>query len=181
MRGMVAARRATAGSAAAPPPAAKAGDVKSRPLPASLFVSFLDGTEELVHALRAGLTGALETGTRLAGLERTAAGRYNLALECSGDKGGARVMEADAVLLAIPAFSAADLLRTLAPAAAGLLDGIRYVSTGTISLAFQGEAVAQRLPGFGLVIPRSEKRPLNALTWSSTKFCITARRPGTPC
>lgn len=170
MRAMVAARRAPSGSVTPPPPAATAGNVKSQPLPASLFVSFRDGTEELIHALRAGLTGGLETGTRLAGLERTAAGRYNLSLESSADRGRARVMEADAVLLAIPAFNAADLLRTSAPAAAGLLDGIRYVSTGTISLAFRGEDVAQQLPGFGLVIPRSEKRPLNALTWSSTKF-----------
>ena len=170
MRAMVAARRTTAGAATRPAPAAGPGGAKGPAMPASLFVSFRDGTEELIQALRAGLTGTLEAGTRLTRLERIAAGRYSLALEAANGGAGGRVMEADAVLLAIPAFTAADLVRTLAPTAAGLLDGIRYVSTGTISLAFQGEDVAQRLPGFGLVIPRSEKRPLNALTWSSTKF-----------
>jgi oxygen-dependent protoporphyrinogen oxidase len=74
------------------------------------------------------------------------------------------------VILAVPAFVAARLVGETAPAAAEKLDAIRYVSTGTISLAFRRDEVEHPLNGFGLVIPRSEKRAINAVTWTSTKF-----------
>ena len=56
------------------------------------------------------------------------------------------------------------------PEAAGILRTVRYVSTGTMSLAYKRDASVERLGGFGVLVPRSEKRPLNAVTWSSTKF-----------
>jgi oxygen-dependent protoporphyrinogen oxidase len=78
-------------------------------------------------------------------------------------------LAADAVVLAIPAYCAAELVKDIAPQAATGLDAIRYVSTGTISLAFRQQDVD--LPeGFGLVIPRSEGRLINAVTITSTKF-----------
>ena len=79
-------------------------------------------------------------------------------------------LHVDALILAAPAFASADLVRPFAPDAADLLAGIRYVSTGTISLAFRQSEVDIPLRGFGLVIPTSERRPINAITVSSTKF-----------
>jgi oxygen-dependent protoporphyrinogen oxidase len=73
-------------------------------------------------------------------------------------------------VLATPAYVSAELARPLAPDAASALDSIRYVSTGTISLAYRRQDVAHPLDGFGLVIPKSERRSVNAITWSSTKF-----------
>jgi oxygen-dependent protoporphyrinogen oxidase len=178
IRGMLAARRsAAAPRPTGPPPVAGAPSERSAPgenepptVPASLFVSFRDGTDELVRGLVAALQGSLRVNSKLMAIERSPDGGYTVAVETdSGDPAGA-TLHADAVVLAVPAFTAADLVRSLAPDAATILDGIRYVSTGTISLAYAGESVAQRLPGFGLVIPRSEKRPLNAVTWCSTKF-----------
>jgi oxygen-dependent protoporphyrinogen oxidase len=73
-------------------------------------------------------------------------------------------------VLAVPAHAAAALLREPVPAAAAGLDAIRYVSTGTISLGFRADDIRHPLNGFGIVIPRSEKRAINAITWTSTKF-----------
>src|SRR5690606_34257981 len=67
-------------------------------------------------------------------------------------------------------YVAADLVTDLAPKAAALLNGIRYVSTGTLSLAFRQQDVPPRYAGFGIVVPRSEARDINAITFSSTKF-----------
>ncbi|MCB0031056.1 MAG: hypothetical protein KDE28_24260, partial [Anaerolineales bacterium] len=67
-------------------------------------------------------------------------------------------------------YRAATLLRPHAPEAATRLDEIRYVSTGTVSLAFRADEIGHPLNGFGIVIPRSEKRRINAITWTSTKF-----------
>jgi oxygen-dependent protoporphyrinogen oxidase len=86
-------------------------------------------------------------------------------LEVSGEQ----PIKVDAVILAIPSFIAAQLLQDEAPKAAKRLDAIRYVSTGTISLAYRSEDV-DLLKGFGLVIPRSEDRSINAVTLTSTKF-----------
>jgi oxygen-dependent protoporphyrinogen oxidase len=76
----------------------------------------------------------------------------------------------NAVVLAVPAYIAAQLLEPLAPDAARLLEAIRYVSTGTISLGFRADQINHPLDGFGIVIPRTEERSINAITWSSTKF-----------
>lgn len=79
-------------------------------------------------------------------------------------------LAAGAVVLAVPAFVAAHLLADLAPEAAAALNEIRYVSTGTVSLGYRRVDVNHPLDGFGIVIPRSEQRRINAITWTSTKF-----------
>lgn len=150
IRGMLASRR----SAAARPSAPKT----------SMFMSLKGGTQELVDALVARLTGDLRLQTRVEGLEQEPDGAYRV----TTSDGAA--LNADAVLLTTPAYTAAELLRRLAPGAAERLDAIRYVSTGTISLAFRTDDIQRPLHGFGLVVPKSERRPINAITISSTKF-----------
>jgi oxygen-dependent protoporphyrinogen oxidase len=44
------------------------------------------------------------------------------------------------------------------------------VSTGTVSFAYEGDVLPAAARGFGLVIPTSERRPVNAVTCSSVKF-----------
>ncbi len=129
----------------------------------SAFTSFNAGTETLVQTLASKLTGELRLNTGVKALERTG-NIYRLTLTDGS------TLEADAVIVATPAYIAADLIRNLAPQAAATLDSIRYVSTGTISLAFKRDEVKHPLDGFGVMIPRSERRPINAITWSSTKF-----------
>jgi protoporphyrinogen/coproporphyrinogen III oxidase len=91
-------------------------------------------------------------------------GRYRLHFD-----DGQQVI-ADAVILAIPSFNAADLLQEISPAAASQLSAIPYVSTATISMAFRKQDIKKPFMGFGFVIPRTEKRDISACTWSSFKF-----------
>ncbi len=49
-------------------------------------------------------------------------------------------------------------------------NAIRYVSTGTISFGFRAAEAPNPLNGYGLVVPASAKRPINAITLSSVKF-----------
>jgi len=77
--------------------------------------------------------------------------------------------EPDAVVLATPAFEAARLLRTAAPAVADDLDQIPYASTGVVLLVY-GEGTRDALPdGTGFVVPRG-KAPMTACTWISSKW-----------
>ncbi len=130
----------------------------------SAFTSFQNGTATLFQTLVSQLTGDLRLNTGVQRIERAETGDYRLTLNT------AEILNADAVILATPAYIAADLVRDLAPESAAELDGIRYVSTGTISLAFRHDQVGKMPKGFGIVIPRSEHRPINAITWSSVKF-----------
>jgi len=136
---------------------------QSQAKPVSVFTSFNVGTETLVQTLSSKLTGDLRLRTGVQSIERTGK-TYRLTLSDGS------TLEADAVILAVPAYIAANLIRPITPQAATDLDSIRYVSTGTLSLAFKRDEVQHPLNGFGVVIPRSERRPINAITWSSTKF-----------
>jgi oxygen-dependent protoporphyrinogen oxidase len=81
--------------------------------------------------------------------------------------------EADAVILAVPAPRAADLVGPWAPALAGSLRRLRYASSATVSLGFRGRPP---FDGTSLFIGPSEGLRLAAVTFSSEKF--EGRAPG---
>lgn len=129
-----------------------------------MFQSFPGGTQELVDALVVKLTGGLRLNTSVTRLISLPDGSYQLALS------DGTLLTATQVILTTPASVAARLIQPFAPRVAEQLDIIRTVSTGTLSLGFRTEDIKRPLNGFGMVIPRQEKRPINALTISSIKF-----------
>ena len=134
------------------------------------FVTLKGGLGSLADALVHALDGRLISGTGVAALKFHAAARpYRVLLE------NGEALEADAVVLTAPSFAAADLVEGFHPQLAAGLRRIRYVTTGTISLAYAKRALGAPLDGYGLVIPRTERRKINALTISSSKF--THRAP----
>ncbi len=152
IRGMLAARKPSA--------ARPLGQPKSR---VPMFMSLLGGTQELIDALVRGIQGDLRLGASVSSVERSQAG-------FSVTTAAGETLSADAVILTTPARVSAQLVAAFAPEAAAGLRAIRYLSTGAISLAYAAGQIQRPLPGFGLVIPRSERRPINAITISSTKF-----------
>ena len=74
------------------------------------------------------------------------------------------------VVLATPSYVSGRLVTSLDATLADALTAIRYVSTGTVSLGYRRADVKHPLNGFGLVIPRHERRKISACTWTSTKF-----------
>ncbi|MCB9459248.1 MAG: protoporphyrinogen oxidase [Anaerolineaceae bacterium] len=140
-------------------PAPKPGIKKT-----SVFMSLNQGTNALIDALVPKLTGELWLNTQVIDIHSGVEGKYAITLD-----DGKRLI-ADAIIIATPAYVSADLVQKLAPNAAKTLRQIRYVSTGTISLAFKEADIPQPLNGFGLVVPSSENKPFNAITISSTKF-----------
>jgi oxygen-dependent protoporphyrinogen oxidase len=155
IKGMLASKRAAAASKAAVP--------SNGAKPASVFMSLKGGMGRLVEALCSQLSGDLRLGTGVEAIDKTDDG-YALQLS------DGTILSARAVVLTTPAYVTAELFDELAPQAAALLTGIRYVSTGTLSLAYRKEDVPARYSGFGIVVPRSEARDINAITYSSTKF-----------
>src|SRR5579862_4418697 len=76
----------------------------------------------------------------------------------------------DAVILAVPAHAAAQLVSGFSPELASELSGIGYSSSITVALGYD-RGVRQFLPpGFGFLVPRSEGRKLLAATFVHNKF-----------
>lgn len=158
IKGMLASKKARASRKPAP-------QNGGPPKPKSAFVTLHDGTQELTDKLAETLTGDVRTGQTVASVERREDGRYTVNIQ-----GDTQPLIADYVILTTPAYASADIVRNISPDTAEILDSIRYVSTGTVSLAYPVENLDGVIDGFGLVIPISEKRPINAVTFSSTKF-----------
>ncbi|MFN8470997.1 MAG: protoporphyrinogen oxidase [Anaerolineae bacterium] len=154
IRGMLAARRA------APPPTAK-------PLPA--FMSLRGGVQELVTALGEHLdTVDVRLGLSVTDVEPQNGGGYRVTL----DDGSA--IDADAVVLAVPARVAAPMVQDFAPELAAHLAGIRYISTATVSLGYRRSDIQHPLDSSGFLIPTQEGHRISGCTWSSTKFANRA-------
>jgi oxygen-dependent protoporphyrinogen oxidase len=136
--------------------------------PSPMFLSLVGGLGELIDRLAASLGDtAILTGRKVTHLTRQAERRrraYTVLLD-----EGTR-LDADAVVLATPAYVTAKLLEPLAPAAAGQLRTIPYVSTAAVTLAYQREAIRHPLGGNGFVVARGEPLNITACTWISSKW-----------
>jgi len=83
---------------------------------------------------------------------------------------GGETLDADAVVLACPAFVASRLLESNAPELAAKLDAVEYASCATVNLLYDASAVGTALQGFGFFVARSEDSPLLACNYTSLKF-----------
>jgi oxygen-dependent protoporphyrinogen oxidase len=79
-------------------------------------------------------------------------------------------IEARQVILACPAYEGARLIEPQEPNVAALLNAIDYTTAVTIAFGFRRPEFTHPLNGFGLLVPRKERRALVACTWVGTKF-----------
>lgn len=130
----------------------------------TLFMTLRGGLGQLVDALWQRLpSGTVRLKSGLSRMEPTGDGRYNLKTE-AGD-----TIRADAVILAVPASKASQLLN-LDVVLSQELGGIQFASTAVAGLVYPYEALPEDKDGFGLVVDRREDRGLIAVGISSTKF-----------
>jgi oxygen-dependent protoporphyrinogen oxidase len=128
------------------------------------FVSLEGGLSELIDAL-ADAVGRehIQTSAHVASIVEMG---DQLAVELAS---GAREIF-DGVVIAAPASETADMLSQLDSQLTAELRRIPYVSSATISIAFNADDVADKQVGRGFVVPRAEGRTLTAVTWTSNKF-----------
>jgi oxygen-dependent protoporphyrinogen oxidase len=136
-----------------------ASKVPTRPL----FTSLKDGMQELVDAVVSRLpASALNTNTPVQRVQQENGG-WVISAGYSSD-------EFDAVIMAIPAHAAAELLSTTNESLASELRGIGYTSSVTVNLGYDRSVRASLPPGFGFLVPRSEGRRMLAATFVHNKF-----------
>jgi protoporphyrinogen/coproporphyrinogen III oxidase len=129
-----------------------------------VFTSLRGGLGRLPDALAGAGTFAVRTGAVVRTVTRTPTG---FALQC-GAVPASELVEADAVILAVPPAKAARLLRDLAPVAAGEFGAIDSASVAIITLAFAGPL--DQPAGSGLLVAAGERLATKAVTLSSQKW-----------
>lgn len=131
------------------------------------LISFESGAQEIVDALTSRLSGDIRLNTKVSGITDFA-GQYQIKTQ------DGTLIEVDAIIVATPANVAATLLTEIAPKSAEQLCQMRFAGVGSISLAFYRKDVPHPLDGIGLVIPSREKRRIDGITWSSSKWAHAA-------
>ncbi|QIP84051.1 protoporphyrinogen oxidase [Streptomyces sp. Tu 2975] len=114
--------------------------------------------------------GDIRTETPVLGLTRAADG-----WRVRTDRG---TLDADAVVLATPAWSASALLAAESPAAAAELGRVEYASMALVTMAFRRADVAGMPAGSGFLVPPVDGRTIKASTFSSHKWGWVARGAG---
>lgn len=128
-----------------------------------MFFNFDRGMECLPEAVAARLGDRIRTNakvTRVAPEERG----YRVALEGGGS------IRADALVVALPAPSAAELLVEFDRALASQIGAIPHESAATVALAYRLADVPRPLDAYGFVVPAIEDRAILASTWLSAKW-----------
>ena len=129
-----------------------------------VFRSFPNGIEELIDGLmKAVPKESVRCGWNVTAIVEDAEGFTIHAA-------GRAPVHARAVMLAIPAFAAAELLRPIDPDLSAACAAIRYLSTATVVFAFPRDAVRHNLNGTGFVVPRTEGISITAAAWISSKW-----------
>lgn len=127
------------------------------------FITFKDGAQILADELVKQLTGDLRLNSPAIKIDRGDHG-YRILL-ASGE-----LIHADAVIICALADVAANLLIDLAPEASSDLRTIDHQHIGTISLVYRESDLPQQPIVNGLMIPRREKRSIDAVTFTSRKM-----------
>ncbi len=76
----------------------------------------------------------------------------------------------DAVVVAVPAYVAAALVRPHAASLANLLEAVYYPPVAELFLGYASRQIATPLDGFGYLVPAAEKRQILGTIWSSSLF-----------
>jgi len=137
----------------------------------TMFLTLRQGMEGMISALKKALPAeTISPGQEVIAVEKITGKPSQKPLYCLRLGSKKKAIEADAVILATPAFVTAKLLRNMAGDICRLFDTIPYVSTATINLAYDRSQIGHPLDGYGFVVPRLEKRSIMAATFSSVKF-----------
>ena len=135
-----------------------------------IFTTLRDGLGSLAEAL----AGRIEPEraqlrrrvVRLDAVSRSEAASPRYRVVC--DDGSQ--LEAESVILALPAWMSAGLLAGLDARLAAELGSIPYNSALTVAFAYEGRVRARLPRGFGFLVPRAEQRRLLACTFVHAKF-----------
>lgn len=129
--------------------------------------SFVDGMGTFPQAIARMLGDAVQTNTRVVGIERSDSSSWTVLF---ASQGRTDAVQAAAVIIATPAAHAAQMVARIAPSLAEKLSAIYYPPVAEVFLGFRHEQIPRALDGFGFLIPAREQRNILGTIWSSAIF-----------
>jgi len=156
----------TEAAAALIPPPGDGGARADQPKPPPVFTTLSGGLGTLPDAVAAASGAAVRTEAMVRELARTPSG-WRLTV---GSAHAPEALDADAVIIAVPAMPASRLLAGVADPAAAALGEIRYASMAIVTLAYPVAAFPEAVTGSGFLVPPVDGRAIKAVTFSTVKW-----------
>ncbi len=138
--------------------------VSSAAGPGGVLTSFREGIQYLSDAVATSLGEIVKTGFAVTTVQKGRGGAYQVV--CSDGT----CFDADQVVVASPAFAAAEMLATLDNGISGVLKQIPYASMTVVCFGYSREQIKRSLDGFGYLIPKKEGRSTLGTLWDSSMF-----------
>jgi oxygen-dependent protoporphyrinogen oxidase len=137
--------------------------VSSAAGPGGVLTSFREGIGYLSDALTASLGDIVQPGREAVSVTRSG-GTWQV--KCADNS----LYGADEVIVASPAFAAADMIYYCDNALSALLRQIPYASMTVVCFGYERDRIAHPLDGFGYLIPKQEGRSTLGTLWDSSMF-----------
>ena len=128
--------------------------------------SFVTGLDELTAALASRLGDRLRLGTRVEQVERVPSG-FRLAID---ENGRSSTLDTDALVLAIPAHQACQVVRRLDSDLSAILGRIPYVPVALVHLGYFASALSRPADAYGFFVPASERLKILGAIFASAIF-----------
>jgi protoporphyrinogen/coproporphyrinogen III oxidase len=148
----------------------RAAKSKTGPKQRPTLQTFKNGNETLINALAADLGPALRCGLEVTAIQKGGAGTPQSAetfAVSANTMDATETIIADRLVLAVPTYVAAKLLR---PEIAAALGEIEYAPIAVVSLGYRKQDIGHSLEGFGFLIPRSAGLRTLGTVWNSSLF-----------
>jgi oxygen-dependent protoporphyrinogen oxidase len=131
--------------------------------------SFKQGMSTLADRLALSLRGEIRYGAQITSVGASPGGGisgsgWRIAL-ATGEE-----LEADHLILAVPAYAAARLLANAEPEVASQLASIEYAPLCVVASTYERSEVTHNLDGFGFMVPRREGLRTICTFWNSSLF-----------
>lgn len=128
-----------------------------------VMVSLRDGMASLPDAFARSLGARIRVGVGVERVERTGGDGFRLVTT-------AGPIEADGVIVAVPAWQAPALVEGMDADLASMLAAVRHQAIDCITMAWARRDVPRELDGTGFVTAADDPRPTRACTWASHKW-----------
>jgi len=145
----------------------KAQKGKSSGARSGVFVGAKAGMSEMVDVIRTRLgESRFRTSAKVTRISKKGDGQFHLDLAGVNSE----TVQADAVVVATPAYHAANILNEMSAQLSDELNKIPYAGCALVSLGYRREQIGHQLDGFGYVTPQVEDREVLSSSFNSVKY-----------
>lgn len=132
--------------------------------------SFKQGMQTLPRALGKELGEKVHLNSIVINIIPTKIGDRRIYVTTYMQNGETKKIESDGVVLAVPSYAAANIIKPIDPELKKVLSSIYYPPVAELVTGYKIEKVKRELDGFGYLIPAKEKRKILGTIWSSAMY-----------